>query len=99
MDSSFGSILTDAEKAEIYKMLIDIFGDETSKNFSLTAYQAAVNSILQDMEIEEHTIVKNYNNQSIKYIRYNMSRTVAKRNVLAAKGYMLIFKLREYLLN
>lgn len=51
------------------------------------------------MEITTRKITNTFNGKTITQIRYDMNKQVSNRNLLAAKGYMLIFKFREYLLS
>lgn len=92
------NILDDNEKQEIYKILIDIFGTESASQFSLARFQNEIDSLIKRMDITEHQVHGFYNGKPISYIRYRMGKDIAKKNLLAAEGYSLIFKFREYLL-
>lgn len=86
------------EKQEILDMVTNIYGEETVKNLNFNVLKNELQSLLGSMQISEKMITKS-SGTTISEIRYYMNKEIEKRNLLAAKGYMFIFKLREYLFN
>lgn len=94
--------LTEQEKESIYQDIIQIFGEEGSQviSFDLMKFKTNVNNVIAEMDLETYSYIDRWSgDESIEVIRKKMSQTVNRRNYLAMKGYLLIFKFREFLFN
>lgn len=95
-------ILSEQEKESIYQSIVQIFGEEGAKtiSFNLGQFKTTVDSVVAEMDLETtHSYIDRTGNKPIEVIRKQMSQSVTRRNYLAMKGYLLIFKFREFLLN
>ena len=95
------NILFENEKEEIRKEIIDIFGEEGAAQlaFDLIKFKNALDNIISEMKLEEYSFTSYWTGEPIHVVRRRMSKEVTRRNYLALKGFMFIFKFREYLFN
>ena len=85
--------LSQADIKLIQNKIIDIFGEETNKELSLniSALVDEINYIAQKVQIKEF--------QSGSSKKYRLKRSSIEKRRLMAEAYLIIFKVREYLLN
>lgn len=91
--------LSQSEIDIIYKDMANIFGEEGKHLFLFSSFKAEIENTLKEMKVQSIMKKKFYNNKPISFISYEMNKEVMQRNLLAAKGFMLIFKFREFLFN
>ena len=80
---------------KIYAEISEIYGNQGALRFNLSIYKAQVDSLIKEMNLMG---IRKYNSFTGKYFTsYEINKEVQNKSALAAKGYLLIFKLREYL--
>lgn len=94
--------LDEEEKKDIYKTIVNIFGDETSRLLTMDfkKFKVEVDLLVKEMQFETYSYIDRWNYSApIEVIRRKMGQEVQKKNYLAMKGFLLIFKFREFLFN
>lgn len=93
------NILLESEKQAIRQEIINLFGEEGSSMlaFDLQSYKASVDAVISEMELEEYSYIDYWSGEPIVVTRKKMSQSVLRKNFLAMKGFLLIFKFRGYL--
>lgn len=87
--------LSEAEIEKIYAEISEIYGNQGALKFNLSIFKAQVDSLLKEMDIQS---IRKKNSFTGKWFTsYEINKEVERKSALAAKGYLLIFKFREYL--
>lgn len=84
----------------IYRTMLGIFSEEGGKTVikDIKEFKQQLQKIINEMDIQLVQSMAYYGNQWHSQMRYKMQKEVQHKNILAAEGYLLIFKFREYLL-
>ena len=89
-----GHVLTKSQKDYINRKVQDIFEEETENKIQmdLSKFAKEIASMIKHFEVQQNS--NKFNTYAFKE---DLRKDIAKRSALAARGYMLIFKFREYI--
>lgn len=89
-----GHVLTKSQKDYINHKVQDIFKEETENKIQmdLSKFAKEIASMIKHFEVQQNS--NKFNTYAFKE---DLRKDIAKRSALAARGYMLIFKFREYI--
>lgn len=93
-----GHVLTEDQKNDIKDKVQEIFEEETGNiiQMDLSKFAKEIASMTKQFEIQQKS--NKYRGDFNTYnFKENLRKDIAKRSALAARGYILIFKFREYI--
>ena len=99
MNINQSNVLSEMDQRQIYESIVNIFGEVGSKKlqFDILAFKNTVDAVIQEMELETYSFTSYWSNEPITVTRKKIGAEVARKNYLAMKGFLLIFKFREFL--